>query len=78
LSKLYRNTSKQVGYDCEEISTGGGSDGNFLSAMGIPTIDGLGAVGDFSHTKKEYIKKESLVYRTKIFVLFMIKLLEKN
>jgi len=78
LSELYRETSNQVGYDCEEISTGGGSDGNFLSAMGIPTIDGLGAVGDFSHTKKEYIKKASLAYRTKIFVLFMIKLLEKN
>lgn len=78
LSRLYRDTSKEVGYECEELSTGGGSDGNFLSAMGIPTIDGLGAVGDFSHTKKEYIKKESLVYRTKIFVLFMMKLLEKN
>ncbi len=78
IANLYRDTSKKLGYDCEEVNTGGGSDGNFLSAMGIPTIDGLGAVGDFSHTKKEYIKKESLVYRTKIFVLFMIELLEKN
>ena len=78
ISKLYRDTSVELGYECAEISTGGGSDGNFLSNMGIPTIDGLGAVGNFSHTKQEYIKKESLVYRTKIFVLFMIKLLEKN
>jgi len=78
ISKIYRDTSKSLGYDCEELSTGGGSDGNFLSAMGIPTLDGLGAVGDFSHTKKEYIKKESLVYRTKIFVLFMIQLLEES
>jgi glutamate carboxypeptidase len=78
ISQLYKETSKNLGYDCEELSTGGGSDGNFLSSMGIPTIDGLGAVGDFSHTKKEYTKKDSLIYRTKIFVLFMIKLLEKN
>jgi glutamate carboxypeptidase len=78
LSKLYIDTSVKLGYDCKEISTGGGSDGNFLSAMGIPVLDGLGAVGDFSHTKKEYTKKDSLLYRTKIFVLFMIKLLEKN
>ena len=78
IAKLYRAVSTELGYECDEISTGGGSDGNFLSAMGIPTIDGLGAVGDFSHTKKEYINKKSLVYRTKIFVLFMIKLLEKD
>mgnify|MGYP001773794389 CR=1 FL=1 len=78
LADEYKNISKQLGYDCEEMATGGGSDGNYLSAMGVPTIDGLGSIGDFSHTKKEYIKKESLVYRTKIFVLFMIKLLEKN
>ena len=76
LSKLYRDTSKKLGYDCEELSTGGGSDGNFLSAMGIPVLDGLGAVGDFSHTKKEYTKKDSLLYRTKIFVLFMVELLD--
>ncbi len=78
LSKLYRDTSIKLGYKCEELSTGGGSDGNFLSAMGIPVLDGLGAVGDFSHTKKEYTKKDSLLYRTKIFVLFMVKLLEKD
>jgi len=78
LSKLYIDTSKKLGYDCKGLSTGGGSDGNFLSAMGIPVLDGLGAVGNFSHTKKEYTKKDSLLYRTKIFVLFMIKLLEKN
>jgi len=46
--------------------------------MGVPTIDGLGAVGDFSHTKREYIIKDSLMYKTKIFTLLMIDLLEKK
>jgi len=78
LAISYRKISTDLGYECEEVSTGGGSDGNFLSAMGVPTIDGVGAVGNFSHTKKEYIKKASLLYRTKIFVLFMIDMMEKN
>jgi len=78
LAKLYMDISNSVGIKCEDIATGGGSDGNFLSAMGIPVIDGLGAVGNYSHTKKEFIYKESLIYRTKIFVLFMSKLLSKE
>ncbi len=78
LALSYRKISNDLGHPCEEVSTGGGSDGNFLSAMGISTIDGVGAVGNFSHTKKEYIEKESLLYRTKIFVLLMIELLEEN
>ncbi len=78
LSKIYRDISTKLGYSCEEVSTGGVSDGNFVSAMGIPVLDGLGAVGDFSHTKKEYIKKESMLYRIKIFVLFMSKILNEE
>ena len=78
LAKLYMDISNSIGIKCEEIATGGGSDGNFLSAMGIPVVDGMGAVGNFSHTKKEFIYKESLIYRIKIFVLFMSQLLDNK
>jgi len=78
LANLYMKTAKELGINCEEIATGGGSDGNFLSAIGIPVVDGVGAVGNNSHTKKEFIYKESLIYRIKIFVLFMSKLLNKK
>ncbi len=78
LAKLYMNIAHSLDIKCEEIATGGGSDGNFLSAMGIPVVDGLGAVGNFSHTKKEFIYKESLMYRIKIFVLFMSQLLDNK
>ena len=78
LAKLYIGVAHSLGLSCEEVSTGGGSDGNFLSAMGIPVVDGVGAVGNFSHTKKEFIYKESLIYRMKIFILFMSKILEKE
>lgn len=38
-----------------EASTGGGSDGNFTGALGVPTLDGLGAVGDGAHTPREHV-----------------------
>jgi glutamate carboxypeptidase len=45
----------ELGLDIEESSTGGGSDGNFTAALGIPTLDGLGAVGDGAHAPNESI-----------------------
>ena len=41
--------------DLEESSTGGGSDGNFTAALGIPTLDGMGAVGEGAHAAHESI-----------------------
>jgi len=47
-------------------SSGGGSDGNFTGAMGIPTLDGLGVEGAMFHTLQEHIRVESLVKRGRI------------
>jgi len=47
----------------EEGSTGGASDGNFTSALGVPTLDGLGAVGDGAHAIDEYVDIDSLPRR---------------
>jgi len=38
-----------------EAQVGGGSDGNFTAALGIPTLDGMGAVGDGAHTPQEHV-----------------------
>jgi glutamate carboxypeptidase len=46
-----------------EGSTGGGSDGNFCAALGIPTLDGLGAIGDGAHALHEHVQISSLVPR---------------
>ena len=49
---LYRTAEKlaaELGVKLEESSTGGGSDGNFTAALGVPTLDGLGAVGEGAH-----------------------------
>jgi glutamate carboxypeptidase len=53
----------ELGMTIEEGSTGGGSDGNFTSALGVPTLDGLGAIGDGAHAIDEYIEVGSLSHR---------------
>jgi glutamate carboxypeptidase len=44
-----------LGWELEEAAVGGGSDGNFTAALGIPTLDGLGAVGEGAHAEHESI-----------------------
>jgi glutamate carboxypeptidase len=53
-----------LGFQLQEAATGGGSDGNFTSALGIPTLDGMGAVGEGAHADKESILLDTLVPRT--------------
>jgi glutamate carboxypeptidase len=47
--------AKQLGWKLEEAAVGGGSDGNFTAALGIPTLDGLGGVGEGAHATHESI-----------------------
>ncbi len=54
----------EMGFSLTEASTGGGSDGNFTSALGIPTLDGMGAVGEGAHATHESVELEQLAYRT--------------
>jgi glutamate carboxypeptidase len=56
--------AKGLGFDLQEAATGGGSDGNFTSALGIPTLDGMGAVGEGAHADHESILLDALVPRT--------------
>lgn len=53
-----------LGFQLQEAATGGGSDGNFTSALGIPTLDGMGAVGEGAHADHESILLDALVPRT--------------
>jgi glutamate carboxypeptidase len=56
--------ARGLGFELAEAATGGGSDGNFTSALGIPTLDGMGAVGEGAHADSESILLEALVPRT--------------
>jgi len=46
-----------------EAATGGGSDGNFTAAIGLPTLDGLGCVGDGAHSPHEHVVIRALAER---------------
>src|SRR5271168_4996069 len=64
LFKKARSLAAELGFALEEASTGGGSDGNFTAALGVPTLDGMGAVGDGAHATHESVVIEHLVPRT--------------
>jgi glutamate carboxypeptidase len=54
----------EMGLELQEAATGGGSDGNFTAALGVPTLDGMGAVGGGAHAVHEYAVAGHLVERT--------------
>jgi len=64
LFHLAQEQAKKMGLALDEASTGGGSDGNFTSALGVPTLDGLGAVGEGAHAAHESILLEEFPRRT--------------
>ena len=58
-----RAVAGEIGVRIDEGSTGGGSDGNFTAAVGVPTLDGLGAIGDGAHALHEHVEVASLPER---------------
>jgi len=63
--------AKQLGWKLEEAAVGGGSDGNFTAALGIPTLDGLGGVGEGAHATHESISISELPARTALLAALM-------
>jgi glutamate carboxypeptidase len=63
----------ELGFGLQEAATGGGSDGNFTSAIGVPTLDGMGAVGEGAHAGNESILIEHLTPRTALLAAMMMK-----
>src|ERR1700741_4545385 len=61
-----RDIAKGLGMELPHASAGGGSDGNFTGAMGVPTLDGLGVRGADAHTLNEHIIVESLAERGRL------------
>lgn len=65
--------AEKLGFSYPRGGTGGGSDGNFTAALGIPTLDGMGGVGHGAHSDDEYILTKHLTVRTAI-IAEMIRL----
>jgi glutamate carboxypeptidase len=69
--KQARQLAADIGLNLEEGSTGGGSDGNFTAALGIPTLDGMGAVGDGAHAAHEHVIISSLADRAALLATIL-------
>lgn len=72
-----QRVGRQLGMELVEGHTGGGSDGNFTAAIGVPTLDGLGAVGDGAHALDEHVEVESLTQRAALLAS-LISAVAKN
>lgn len=71
LFKQARKLAADLGFELDEASTGGGSDGNFTAALGVPTLDGMGAVGEGAHAAHEHVVIEHLVPRTALLAAML-------
>jgi glutamate carboxypeptidase len=71
LFKRAQALAAQLDWSLEEASTGGASDGNFTSALGIPTLDGMGAVGEGAHAIHESVLIDHLAPRTALLAAML-------
>ncbi len=71
LYRRARSLAVELGLDLQEAATGGASDGNFTSALGAPTLDGMGAVGEGAHARHESILLEHLAPRTALLAALL-------
>ena len=74
-SQLFQRATvlaKRMGLTIGEATAGGGSDGNLTAALGIPTLDGLGAVGDGAHSPAEYIVARAMPQRAALLASLLL------
>lgn len=74
LFQTARGLARNIGVALEESMTGGGSDGNFTAALGVPTLDGLGGVGEGAHALNESILLDRIADRTALLAMLVAAL----
>jgi glutamate carboxypeptidase len=67
-----KSLAKQMNLSLGECTAGGGSDGNFTGALGIPTLDGMGAVGDGAHSDHEHVLINTMPSRAALLATLLI------
>lgn len=65
--------ASRLGFATKDVSTGGASDANTTSGMGVPSIDGLGPVGGLDHSPDEYLEVDSVVPRTALVAALLLE-----
>lgn len=68
------HTARDLGFTIAERAVGGASDGNLTAAAGVPTLDGLGAVGDGAHADHEWASADGIVQRTALLAALIERL----
>jgi glutamate carboxypeptidase len=71
---IAQTVGAELGQQVAEGTTGGGSDGNFCAALGVPTLDGLGALGDGAHALHEHVLVSALVPRAALLAALLSRL----
>jgi glutamate carboxypeptidase len=78
LFDLARDAARELGRELGEGATGGASDGNFTAALGIPTLDGLGAVGDGAHALHEHVVVSALPGQAALVAALLSRLVDNG
>jgi glutamate carboxypeptidase len=73
LFSLAKSLAAQMGLSIGECVAGGGSDGNLTAALGVPTLDGLGAVGDGAHSAHEHVHVRTMPERAALLAALLVK-----
>jgi glutamate carboxypeptidase len=66
-----KSSAAKMGLSIGECVAGGGSDGNLTAALGVPTLDGLGAVGDGAHSAHEYVLVRTMPERAALLAVLL-------
>ena len=74
LFNLANDIAKEIGFTMTAQSSGGGSDGNFTGALGVPTLDSIGVRGEGLHTLGEHIFEDSLIERARLHAGLFLRL----
>ena len=69
-----KKLGRELGLNLSEVAVGGGSDGNFTSALGVPTLDGMGSVGDGAHANYEHVVISELPRRAALLARLILEL----
>lgn len=73
LFKKAQKIAESLGFEVEKFASGGGSDGNFVAALGVPTLDGMGTLGGGAHALHEHVVLESLPQRAALLTELLLQ-----